>query len=89
MLKKEQVEKLNELIADQRKTLRLYALGALLFFIGLGIIQWAHHLMEPSLEQEVQALTGLIITGTGFSIAIIAQIFLIIDRFKNMGNRDK
>ncbi len=79
---------LKTLIDDQRKTLRLYALGALLFFIGIGFIQSADKLMDPSLEQEGYALLGLMIGGSGFAIALTAQVFLIIHRFQKMGNRD-
>ena len=79
---------IKELINDQRKTLKLFALGALLFFIGLGIIQWADKLMAPSLEQEAYALLGLFVGGLGFLTSITAQIFLIIHRFSNMGKKN-
>lgn len=81
------LENIKELINDQRKTFRLYALGALLFFIGLGLIQWADKLMEPSLQQESYALLGTFVGGLGFCTAMLAQIFLIIYRFRNMGKR--
>lgn len=81
-------ETLQSLIDNQRKTLRLYALGALLFFIGLGFIQSADKLMVPSIAQEGYALLGLMVGGSGFIIALTAQIFLIIHRFQNMGKRD-
>ena len=81
------LEQLKALLDDTRKTLRFYALGALLFFIGLGIIQGADKVMPPSLEQESYALLGLLIGGCGFCIAMLAQIILIIQRFKNMGPR--
>jgi len=82
------LETLQAIIDDQRKTLRIYALGALLFFIGIGFIQSADKLMEPSIEQEGYALLGLMVGGSGFVIALTAQIFLIIHRFQNMGKRD-
>ncbi len=77
-----------ELLDDQRKTLKLFALGALLFFIGLGIIQWGNKLFEPSLEQEVYVLLGTILGGMGFFTALTAQVLLIIFRFKHMGKRN-
>jgi len=76
---------IKELIEDQRKILKLFALGALLFFIGIGIIQWADKLMPPSMEQEIYALLGTFVGGLGFCTAIVAQIFLIIYRFQKMG----
>jgi hypothetical protein len=63
-------------------------LGALLFFIGLGGIQWASYNLEPSLQQESYVLAGATLAGCGFLISITAQIFLIIDRFQRMGKRD-
>ena len=81
------LDQLKQLTADQRKILRLYVLGALLFFIGLGLIQWADKLMEPSLQQEGYALLGTFIGGLGFFTAMLAQIFLIINRFRYMGKR--
>ena len=82
------LEKIIELIEDQRKTLKLYALGALLFFVGLDFIQWADKLIEPSLQQETYALLGTVIGGLGFFTAMLAQVFLIIYRFRKMGERD-
>lgn len=78
---------INALIADQRRTLRLYSAGAIAFLVGLGLIQYANHLIEPSLQQELVALLGTLIGGGGFLTAIIAQIFLIIDRFRRMDRR--
>lgn len=76
---------LQEIIDEPRKTLRLFALGALLFVTGMGVIQWGNHFMSPSIEQEITVLFGLIIAGAGFFTAITAQVFLILNRFKNMG----
>ena len=81
-------ELIRELIDDQRKTLRMYALGALLFFIGVGLIQGADKLIQPSLQQESYALLGIVVGGGGFFIAMTAQVFLIIHRFKKMGKKN-
>ena len=78
-------QSLKQLIDDPKKTLRLFGLGALLFVVGMGIIQWGNQLMEPSIEQEVTVLCGLIVGGAGFVTAITAQILLIFSRFQNMG----
>ncbi len=88
MRSKPMLEKIKELLEDQRKILRLYALGALLFFIGLGFIQWADKLIEPSLQQEVYTLVGMLIGGLGFLTAILAQCLLIIHRFCKMGKKE-
>ena len=76
---------LQEIIDEPRKTLRLFALGALLFVTGMGVIQWGNHFMGASIEQEIAVLFGLIIAGAGFITAITAQIILIVYRFNTMG----
>ncbi|WP_101760578.1 hypothetical protein [Oceanicoccus sp. KOV_DT_Chl] len=81
-------EKLTDIIADQRKILKLYGLGALLFFIGIGFIQWADKLIPPSLQQESFMLLGILIAGSGFSIAMFSQILLILHRFRKMGRKN-
>jgi uncharacterized membrane protein YcjF (UPF0283 family) len=75
------------ILESQREILRLYALGALLFFVGLGLIQWADKLIEPSLEQETYALLGTAVGGLGFLTAMFAQVLLIVSRFQNLGRR--
>lgn len=79
------LNRITAMLNDQRRILKFYACGALLFFIGLGLIQWADKLIAPSLEQEVYTLLGLGIGALGFIIAIAAQLLLIISRFKRMG----
>jgi uncharacterized protein YjeT (DUF2065 family) len=77
---------LTTLIDNPRKTLRLFALGAVLFVVGVGCIQWANYQIAPSLQQEIVALAGLLIGGSGFVLAISAQCLLIASRVKHMGN---
>lgn len=79
--------KLAELVQDSGRILRVYALGALLFFIGLGLIKGADQLFDPSLRQESYVLLGLLVGGSGFLIAMAAQVLLIVHRFRNMGKR--
>ena len=81
-------EQLKVMIDDQRKILKLYAVGALLFFIGIGFIQGADKMFEPSIQQEVYALLGTAVAGSGFFTAMLAQIMLIIYRFRKMGKKD-
>jgi len=78
---------LKELLADTRKILKVFGLGALCFFIGVAVIQWANHMIPPSLRQEVFTLLGLIVGIAGFLIAITAQCLLITQRFQQMGNK--
>lgn len=78
-------EQLKALLDDTRKILRLYGMGAILFFIGVGTIQGADKLLPPSLQQEVYVLVGMVIGGSGFAVAMFAQILLIVQRFRQMG----
>lgn len=78
--------RLRQLLADTRKILKLYGCGALLFFVGLGMIVGSDRVFEPSLRQEVYVLVGLLVGGSGFVIAIAAQLLLIWQRFSNLGN---
>jgi len=73
---------INQLIDNQQKTFKLFALGALLFFIGIGIIQWADKVLQPSLEQEAYVLLGTAVAGLGFCTSIAAQLALIIFRLR-------
>ena len=76
---------LKTLLADTRKILKLYGLGALCFFVGMGIIQWADGMLSPSLYQELMMLIGVGVAGFGFITAMAAQCLLIVQRFQNMG----
>lgn len=77
---------MQHLLADQRRIYRSYVIGALLFFVGIGLIQWADKMIAPSLEQEAHMLLGVFVCGAGFVTAMLSQILLIIYRMKNMGN---
>ena len=57
-----------------------FRLGAMLFFLGMVMIYIAHQLWTDSLQQELITLTGVIVVGLGFLIAMMAQIRMIISR---------
>lgn len=57
-----------------------FRLGAMLFFFGLVLVYIAINNVAPSLIQEIITLIGLMITGLGFVIAMLAQIRMIISR---------
>lgn len=82
---KNPIQLIQHLLADQRRIYRSYVIGALLFFVGIGLIQWADKVIEPSLEQEAHMLLGVLVCGTGFTTAMVSQILLIVYRMKNMG----
>ena len=72
-------------IDNQQNILKLFAAGAVLFFIGVALIVYADRAMPPSLKQEIMALLGLGIGGLGFTTAMTGQVLLILSRFKNLG----
>lgn len=78
-------QKFGVLLDNQPLILKLYGIGAGLFFIGLGAIIYADRVLQPSVQQEVVTLTGLVLGGLGFSIAMGGQVLLILSRFKNLG----
>lgn len=57
-----------------------FKLGAMLFFLGLVIIYGGYQLLEESLAQEIVVLLGVLLIGSGFLIAMLAQIRLLIGR---------
>ena len=80
-------ESFKNLVDDQRLALKIYAVGAVLFFVGLGFIIFADKSIPPSIQQEAIAFVGTAVGGIGFITAMSAQVLLIIGRFKNMGQR--
>ncbi len=71
-------------------SLRQFRLGLSLFFCGMVALFGAHQLMEPSLRQEIVVLLALMILGSGFIIAMMAQVRLIITRlWRFFASRDK
>lgn len=54
--------------------------GALCFTAGLGMIMAANSNMEPSIQQELVVLCGLLLGAVGFYLALTAEIRFIIGR---------
>lgn len=60
---------------------RQFRNGAIYFGVGLMTVIMANNYMQPSVSQEWLVLGGLLLTLTGFVIALMAEIRLIISRF--------
>ena len=58
-----------------------FRLGAIAFGIGIALVIAANATMEPSVQQELLALVGLVGGGLGFVIAMMAQLRMMIGRF--------
>ncbi len=57
-----------------------FRLGFALFLVGGVIIYASMQLLVPSLQQELCVLAGLVIGGTGFILALMAQMRMLISR---------
>ncbi len=61
-------------------TFKQFRLGFAFFLVGGVIIYGAQQLLQPSLAQEIYTLIGVLIGLTGFILALMAQMRLIISR---------
>ena len=57
-----------------------FRLGAALFFTGAMMIYLANTQLQPSLQQEIAVLGGVLIGGGGFLWAMLAQMRMLISR---------
>lgn len=74
--------------APMRETFKQFRLGFAFFLVGGVMIYGAQQLLPPSLAQEVWTLLGMVIGLTGFILALMAQMRLLISRIINF-IRDK
>ena len=74
-------------LASLEQSFKQFRWGAVLFFIGLLIIYCASQIWPPSLAQELGTLVGLVVVGTGFVIALLAEIRILIGRLMRFFNR--
>ncbi len=65
--------------ASQDVAFRQFRLGAMLFFAG-GVLVYIAVQLNPSLQQELVLLAGLLVGGCGFVVAILAQVRMTISR---------
>jgi hypothetical protein len=80
-------QKISTLHASPVACIKLFALGAVLFFCGMGTFIWVDQNLEPSLQQELVALLGLATGMIGFGSAILAQVNMVIGRLKKPSNK--
>jgi hypothetical protein len=67
---------------SQLACIKLFAASTVLFFTGFGTFIWSDQNLEPSLQQELVALAGILIGSTGFIGAIFAQVHMVIGRLR-------
>lgn len=57
-----------------------FRLGAGLFFVGGVTIYLANTQLQPSVQQEIAVLVGMLVGGAGFLWAMLAQMRMLISR---------
>ncbi len=57
-----------------------FKLGAMIFMAGLIVIYIASQILSPSLQQELMTLLWLLIILSGFIVALMAQVRMLIGR---------
>ena len=72
----------------ERENLRLFVLGAAIFFAGMGLIVLAQKWFLPSLQQELVSLLGLTLAVGGGVCATLGYIALSVLRILTLGRRD-
>ena len=72
----------------ERENLRLFVLGAAIFFAGMGLIVLAQKWFLPSLQQELVSLLGLTLAVGGGVCATLGYIALSVLRILTVGRRD-
>ncbi len=68
--------------AKQPIYFKFFAIGSIIFLLGLGTVIYVHLLLPESAEQEWLALAGLILSIPGGIMAFYCYIRMLIDRFK-------
>ncbi|MCF7981596.1 MAG: hypothetical protein K9K86_06395 [Pseudomonadales bacterium] len=65
---------------NQKQNFLLLIIGAGTFFFGAGIIIWADNSIAPSVEQEIIALAGTLLSLTGVLTALLGYLGLSLFR---------
>lgn len=79
---------INHRADKQQENVWLFTLGAVGFFIGMGIILWAENSLQASLGQEIITLIGLLITSIGGVTSAIGYLSLSVFRFYRLATND-
>jgi hypothetical protein len=76
--------------ADQQAdNIWIFALGAVVFFFGVGVIIYSENALPPSLGQEIIVLIGFVAAIIGGFAAIIGYLSLSLLRFLRFASRER
>lgn len=71
---------LSGLVSHPRRSFTLFAIGAVLFFVGLGGIYFAERNLDSGIVTELIALVSFITLATGAMLSLVGYIGLFISR---------
>lgn len=67
-------------LADPKQVFKQFKLGAMCFAVGLTTVLYLASQVPPSALQELGVLLALLLALAGFSIALLAEVRLLIGR---------
>lgn len=68
---------------------RQFRAGLIFFAVGFGAVLMANAYMEPSLQQELIVLGGIILGGYGFILALLGQSRFLVGRLLRFWLKDR
>lgn len=68
---------------------RQFRAGLIFFATGFGAILMANAYMEPSVQQELIVLGGIILGGYGFILALLGQSRFLVGRLLRFWQKDR
>lgn len=68
---------------------RQFRAGLIYFAVGFGAVLMANAYMEPSLQQEIVVLCGILLGSIGFILALLGQSRLLVGRLLRFWLKDR
>jgi len=68
---------------------RQFRAGLIYFATGFGTVLMANAYMQPSLQQELVVLGGIVLGGYGFVLALLGQSRLLVGRLLRFWLKDR
>lgn len=76
--------------ADQQAdNVWIFTVGAVVFFMGMGIILYAENALAPSIGQEIIVLLGFVLATLGGFAALVGYLSLSLLRFLRFASHER
>lgn len=76
--------------ADQQAdNVWIFTVGAVVFFMGMGIILYAENALAPSIGQEIIGLLGFVLATLGGLAALVGYLSLSLLRFLRFASHER